>query len=187
MRKKLGRNLSQGFTKKSTDKTPDKAASDVKATDEAGATTGAEMFAFFDGPLGLVVGPRASGAGAVVDMVDDGGPAQTQGVQVGALITSVNGQSTEGMEKDKVTEMIRQAPPPKRIGFRLLNAAAAAAAAAEAGPSPPELLTTITLTLDGCKTGLGLGLDADHVVTDVEPGKVPTYPPGRTAPQDSVL
>ena len=106
---------------------------------------------FAAGPLGLGLSDAPTG-GAIVSSTEDSSAAHKNGIPSGARVLSVNGTSTQGMNKRELIAVIKAASVPKTLKFappkssgssgRLVADAPAAAPSATVLPAVSETIPT---------------------------------------------
>lgn len=102
------------------------AASEVAALSAEAATQAMREFgsAFRFGPRRTVIGvqlePAGNEAGAKVQDVSPGGPAEQAGIRPGDVIVAVNGKSVKG-DPEEVVRLLRDVPPESKVKVRVLR------------------------------------------------------------------
>ena len=94
----------------------EQASTGEAATDATPAGPGGLTLSFGPGPLGLGLADHAGHV--VVSSVDAGLPAESLGVEVGAVVCAVNGESVLGRDKRAVVALIKASERPLGLGFR---------------------------------------------------------------------
>ena len=102
------------------------AASEVAALSAEAASQAMRGFgsAFRFGPRRTVIGvqlePAGNEAGARVQDVSPGGPAEQAGIRPGDVIVAVNGKSVKG-DPEEVVKLLRDVPPESKVRVRVLR------------------------------------------------------------------